>query len=242
MAEVIGVPSEYINKHIRKDIRWYIFPAIACIIGAWLAYAFIFDTYGRNNFYVSSVFFLVYLFVLGGVYYVVRWAANTDKWIKGGDGESVVRDLLVSLPDEYIAYQSIKITGTPYDIDFVVVGPTGIFTIDAKNIKGFIGYSNGRLTQNGYSVKKNILWQAQQESKFIHQLIQDKLGAIEKVHPVLCFTSKFSKLRFGRKPVKGVTIIRLEWLNDVITKNYFYRYTINRKLIEQELKKICIQK
>lgn len=65
------------------------------------------------------------------------WNYKKNKnWIKGAKGEAVVFNYLKHLPNQYIILNDLNIPKTFGNIDHVVLGPSGIFTIETKNFKG----------------------------------------------------------------------------------------------------------
>ena len=69
-------------------------------------------------------------------------------WRKGAMGEAIVAGTLRELPDNFVVINDVsKRFG---NIDHVVVGPTGVYVIDAKNWKGSVkANGSGELLLNG---------------------------------------------------------------------------------------------
>jgi hypothetical protein len=69
---------------------------------------------------------------------IIETAREGSAWLKGAHGERLVSQALQNLPDEYVVFNDFhpvdRVTGEPasWNIDHVVVGPTGVFVIDAK--------------------------------------------------------------------------------------------------------------
>lgn len=95
------------------------------------------------------------------VWLIGRWA--TDKigdvdrermsWRKGVIGEALVAATLQELPDDFVLINDVSTRLG--NIDHVVIGPTGIYVVDAKNWKGTVkADGKGELLLNGRALKK----------------------------------------------------------------------------------------
>lgn len=69
----------------------------------------------------------------------------------GIEGERVTAEIISSLPKGYYGFQNVNVTydGKTSELDMVVVGPTGIFVIETKNLNGTIvgNYEAAKWTQ-----------------------------------------------------------------------------------------------
>ncbi|MGH2682711.1 MAG: nuclease-related domain-containing protein [Actinomycetota bacterium] len=77
--------------------------------------------------------------------------------LKGVRGEQSVGKILEVLDDRYRVLHGID-TGRG-NVDHVVIGPTGVFAIETKNVRGRFQLRQGRITHNGYDAS-SILTQA----------------------------------------------------------------------------------
>lgn len=57
-------------------------------------------------------------------------------WYKGLEGENLVLNYLNTLPKDYFVFNDVNLPGKKGNIDHVVIGPNGIFTIETKNYGG----------------------------------------------------------------------------------------------------------
>jgi Nuclease-related domain len=69
---------------------------------------------------------------------------------QGRYGERVILKILKSLPDEYTVFHSVQLPGRRSDIDFVVVGPTGIFAIEVKSHRNRRYFNLSKFLQQAY--------------------------------------------------------------------------------------------
>src|SRR5690606_5346631 len=68
---------------------------------------------------------------------MIRLTSESRPWYWGVLGERIIAELLVSLPSDYLVLHSVPIGNGNTDIDHVVIGPSGVFTINTK-------YTNGK--------------------------------------------------------------------------------------------------
>ena len=122
---------------------------------------------------------------------------STTAWAKGADGERrLAQRLTDELVDVAIVLHDRKVPGTCGNIDHLVIGPTGVWVVDAKNYNGRVEqrdvggwlttdkqlYVNGR---NQTKLVTGLTWQV--------EAVQAALAPIgfehTPVQPVLCFVS-----------------------------------------------------
>jgi hypothetical protein len=91
-----------------------------------------------------------------GMWIIGEWATtkidSIDRkrmaWRTGAVGEAIVGATLAELPDDFVVVNDVP---TRFgNIDHVVIGPTGVYLIDAKNWRGTVSSNgNGELQLNG---------------------------------------------------------------------------------------------
>lgn len=140
------------------------------------------------------------------------------KYRQGLEGEALVANELKKLPDGYVVIQDVKLPNTKTNIDFVVLGANGIFAIEVKSHSGNITYDGKRLLLNGYKSKFNFLSQAHTESVTLTEYLQANVDRSLYAIPILVFSSPEAIMKFGRVPVDGVVIIKIDWLVEHITE------------------------
>lgn len=165
----MGVNNQtYTQKEFKRNKR--IFWIIKFIIGAtylWISYLF-FLMVQRTSFsilgiIISSIICFVAFKVIQSQEKQNRKdiTKNNNTWGRGSEAESIVGESLSLLKDEYKVIEDLN-TGHG-NIDFIVIGPTGIFTIEVKASRGRISYSNGSLFINGKVPEKDYLTQTESE-------------------------------------------------------------------------------
>ncbi|HVY67281.1 MAG TPA: nuclease-related domain-containing protein [Patescibacteria group bacterium] len=164
--------------------------------------------------------------------------SRAGKFRRGRAGEKDIKKELLRLPDEFAVFQGVRIGEKRGDIDFVVVGPTGIFTVEAKSMGGKIAYDGMRLTINGNYDGRDFLRQAAGEAWAVKKYLAARLNADLYVHAVLAFSHKFASMRFGLQPVQGgVYAVPKDYLTDLILSFSPYQYRgASRQAIEALLK------
>ena len=105
---------------------------------------------------VSILFLALFLAFLIGHWATQKMDAverERVSWRKGAKGEWLTAEVLKSLPDGYAVINGV--TKKLGNVDHVVIGPTGIYVINAKNWKGTVkADGKGELLVNGRSPHK----------------------------------------------------------------------------------------
>lgn len=234
MARMHGGQSEYL-------IKWEKFFKIASF--SWLILGLSIGLYGlvfsiiniwlRNiGIGIGSIMVLALMFALSRK--ADSDAFIAEKFLRGRKGEAVIWYELRKLPNTYSVFQDVKINDHSGNIDFVVVGPTGIFAIEVKSHKGVIGFNGDKLIKNGYPFEEDKDFIKQ--SSFEAMSLYEYLGQKNFVTPILAFSSSFARVRFGFKPIKhGVHVIQKRWLLRMIESQDQISYGANTKIIEEAI-------
>lgn len=116
--------------------------------------------------------------ILNGVFAYTRYLKkqnigykkeNYQTWGKGAGAELLVEHELDKLPAEYKVINDFN-TGHG-NIDHIIIGPKGIFTIETKSSKGAIQYSDRILTINGKTAPHDYIAQTIAEVNYLSQII-----------------------------------------------------------------------
>lgn len=84
--------------------------------------------------YASVGLILIPLSYILGIYAYRSYAI----WSSGPRGEELVLDELKKLSDDYVLIRNAVIPPSKGDIDYVLVGPNGVFIIETKNVGGVV--------------------------------------------------------------------------------------------------------
>jgi len=131
-------------------------------------------------------------------------------------------------------FQNLHEPGKKANIYFVVVGPTGVFVVEAKNISGKIGISGSYIIVNGVPfAKQDIIQEVVNEYLGLHKYLKNALGEEIFITPILAFTNKHSFVPLGFGPiVAGIHIMQIQGIIRFITTQPMQkRKTIDEILI-----------
>lgn len=128
---------------------------------------------------------------------------DARSWFKGAIGERDVARALDALGPEFTVLHAVPVGKRSTDIDHVVVGPTGVFSINTKNHSGQSVWVGGRtLTVNGQRTPH--MHRAVAEGERATALLSAAAGGPILVQPVLVVAA--ATLRFGDKAPAVVTL------------------------------------
>lgn len=113
----------------------------------------------------------------------------------GAAGEAVLPQLLRELPDSYTLLNGVPMPGSHADIDHVLVGPSGVWALEAKHHVGMVqcvgdawGYMRrgpGGVPQPGHI--GNPSQQARRSADALTRYLRNR-GEAEMVQPIVVFT------------------------------------------------------
>ncbi|NTU66874.1 MAG: NERD domain-containing protein [Candidatus Moranbacteria bacterium] len=141
MAQFFGGRSRFIIIMQKMN---YIAALTMWVILAYLAYRYIGQLFAFKSAPIlsSAVLSIIYFPV---AYWAlkekIKYERDGKNYKQGGKGEGAIYYELLKLSDNYLVFQDVKFPTKDFNIDFVVVGPTGIFAIEVKSHKGIIGFN-----------------------------------------------------------------------------------------------------
>jgi hypothetical protein len=115
---------------------------------------------------------------LTGVFYLCRYQSRQidryererKNWRKGAAGECMVADVLAALSDDYSVINDV--TTASGNLDHIVVGPTGLFSIETKNWRGRVtADGKGELISNGTACSK----------PYVRKFLSRSMGVLEQI-------------------------------------------------------------
>lgn len=216
MASIYGHPSRYLNAN--KTISVY--GAFAYLLYFTIIIGIVIWRLSIASFSLPAVFAITIVF--GPLLLVTDSLMRKEeslmyKFRSGILGEKLIGDELKKLDANYTVFQDVHVPGKKENIDFVVVGPTGIFAIEVKNHHGKVGFNGDELTLNDKSFEKDFLRQTMREATSLHDYLVSS-GVINAfVTPIIVFSHRFAVVRFGIQPIKNVRVIQYRWLLKMIT-------------------------
>ena len=130
------------------------------------------------------------LFVVSLLLTVVFWwkgLRRVESFFKGARGEEHVAGLLAGLPAGYHVFHDFAAGG--YHVDHVVVGPTGIFSVETKSWRGAVTVEENEILLNGRLPDRAPLAQATREAAAVQAALRRAGWTAGDVKPVVCFAS-----------------------------------------------------
>lgn len=100
-----------------------------------------------------------------------NWTRSYLSFTKGLKGSGAIWFELHKLPDCFDIYQHCKFNNHSGDIDFIVVGPPGVFIIEVKSHDGKIGFDGNQLTRNEAYFEKDFLYQVRNQYQNLHDYV-----------------------------------------------------------------------
>lgn len=117
-----------------------------------------------------------------------RWLLfrqHTDEraWRKGANGERFVALVIGRLPEGWHVFHDIPVGERGANIDHVIVGPAGTFTLNAKNLTGKVWVGARSVRHNGHPT--DFLPKAAHEASRASRLLTSAVGRHVEVRGVL---------------------------------------------------------
>jgi len=153
----------------------------------------------------------VFLFVLAGLVFLVQFIVPADQMVRaaGEAGENATAHIIEQLPEGYYGFRNLHI---PYDgrvseIDMVVVGPTGVYIIETKNLKGavtgnpaddqWILHKTGR---GGGSYQRSFYNPLKQVGTHVYRLAHFLRGSgcMVQIHAMVFFANEYPVQVYGQ--------------------------------------------
>ncbi len=104
---------------------------------------------------------------------------TTEAWAKGAKGERATGTALDTLPKGFVALHDLKMPGSRGNIDHLVIGPTGAFTVETKNYANTVVLKRGRAYSAGRSLDGVVAQATRQASAMTNVLDVE-------VRPIVC--------------------------------------------------------
>ena len=100
------------------------------------------------------------------------WGARrtTESWLKGSEGEVLTANALDHLPDSYVVFHDLRMPGSRANIDHVLIGPTGAFTIETKHFTSDVVIRWGRARHAGRSMN-DVVDQATRQADAVREVL-----------------------------------------------------------------------
>jgi hypothetical protein len=189
MAKVLGESGRYASQEEIKKFRQYylLIVGLMTILGGVLGYFLcLYIQVRKFSSITTSIAVLILLCIMWlierfGFHKLEEIEKRRAAMRKGAVGENAVAKILADFPEGFCIINSLT---TPFgDLDHVVVGPTGVYILDAKNWKGVVSADGkGGLLLNGKPTDKHA----------VNPLVTRMMNVKEKIK-TLCNLDPFFK-------------------------------------------------
>lgn len=161
-----------------------------------------------------------------GILLKLLWNAFRDIRVRmqGAGGEAAVRAALKGLDGRFHVLGSVVI-GNKGDIDFVVVGPTGVWVIEVKSHKGRMNIEGGRIMRNGKSFDKNFIRQVWGATYALKDVVKRQVPKQIFMQPVVAFSSRHAMLGGSVQKVDDAYVVGIDQLVKLIERYEAQRLT-----------------
>ena len=140
---------------------------------------------------------------------------STTAWRTGADGEAAVATVLDALPG-WRALHDRRVPGKRSNIDHLAVGPSGVWTVDAKRYKGKLTVHRGGVVKVAGRDVTKLLDQAREQSAVAAVALASD-GPVPVVEPVMCFVG--TELPRRHTVVRGVHLVTRKGLVRLLTRS-----------------------
>jgi hypothetical protein len=132
-------------------------------------------------------------------------SSSVRAWAIGAEGERKTASFLEPLREEgFVILHDRKVTGYGGNLDHLVIGPTGLWAIETKSLRGKVEIHGDVLRIGGHRRDK-IIDQVKQEATIIQVVLGESLATRGlRVTPVICLHR--GELPFFNKTVRGVRL------------------------------------
>ncbi len=192
MAVMHGVPGEWARVKGMITGLWPLFLGVFAA-GFSVALAFVSVVYAAIALFASIVYIL--------------WSLNkglrhVERFFKGARGEEKVSEILKNLSEGYHVFNDFAVGS--HHIDHVVIGPSGVFSVETKFWSGAVTVEDGHVLVDGRLPSRPPLKQALREAMMLRDRLAES-GWTGRILPVLVFASDTFVAR--RADVGGVMVI-----------------------------------
>ncbi|TFC93625.1 MULTISPECIES: nuclease-related domain-containing protein [Cryobacterium] len=141
----------------------------------------------------------------GRIFGVSPLGDGSVSWYRGAKGEIAVGEILATLPPEWRIFHALPIGKKGADIDHIVIGPGGLFTLNTKNHRGQGVWVAGRtLMVSGRRVSH--IRDSEHEADRVTRLLRERMPRLAAAQPVIALVDPKS-LTIKKSPER-VAVVR----------------------------------
>ncbi|GAB3124991.1 nuclease-related domain-containing protein [Glaciibacter psychrotolerans] len=130
--------------------------------------------------------------------------ADSLSWYLGAQGEIAVGAILDTMPPEWAVFHALPVGTKGTDIDHVLVGPGGVFTINTKHHKHKAVWVAGRTVMVS-GQKQPYIRNSEFEAKRVTKMLTERMPQLASAQPVLALVSP--KSLSIKKPPETVKVL-----------------------------------
>lgn len=123
---------------------------------------------------------------------------DSVSWYRGAKGEIAVGQILATLPPEWTSFHALPIGKKGADIDHIVIGPGGVFTINTKHHADKPVWVGGRTVMVS-GQKQPYIRNSEYEAGRVTKLLRERMPLLPAAQPVLALVNP-QKLTIKTKP------------------------------------------
>lgn len=208
MAKFYKSKNHYLLEQDVKYMAYSMLVLLLPVVLLWVVYKLL--PIGWT--FVGIVVFLLFLFKLSEPI-VDFFKRKAGRFFRGWKGERHIKTILRELPDDWSVFEDVVLPGKRGDIDFVIVGPTGVYILEVKAHGGVIGYNGYALTVNGKMFRdKDFLRQTHGQLRRLKDFLYAKTGHSVYINAAVVFANDYATTHFGYEPLGGIYVLQKEFV------------------------------
>jgi len=235
MAKFYGNSDPYLRN---KDVEYYFFAGVLAIFpfAGLVVILWAFTHRFNPTSFSIAIFATIALVILMGPI-VTQLKLVSGRYYRGRAAEKNIAQLLHKLPDDYTVFSNVRLGDHKGNLDFVVVGPGGVFILEVKAHGGDIGYNGHALTVNGRAfADKNFFQQMHGETWALKNYLDAHGAGGVYIHAALVFASPHARAHFGYNLVNHIYVVQKDFLLGLFSQCPPYQYAAAPKeKVEQVL-------
>ena len=186
-------PGQYLGEEIKRlqteDIGSYVVAVVMFVFIAIIEWIRFLMKWPPQPGLFTAMTVLVCCFAAIKVKPIRRRVRNLKQ---GEEGEKVVGQYLEALREK--GYKVLHdIVAGKFNLDHVLVGPSGVYVIETKTIskpargQAVVEYDGEKVSVNGHTPDRDPVMQTKALSRWLEELIKDSTGKSFKVRPVVVY-------------------------------------------------------
>lgn len=208
MAQFYGKNSGYLK---RNDLKYFSF-SIGLVLLVLIIVLLLTQSAPPTVAALAALACIIFIIQLADPF-IMFFKRKSNQFYRGWGGELDIKKALEKLPDDFTVFQDVIIGKEKGNIDFVVLGKSGLFILEVKSHKGEISYNGSELTINGRTFRdKNFFRQVHGQTWALKNYLKQQTGEDIFIHSAIVFSSPYARMHFGYNPISNIYIIQKDFL------------------------------